>query len=172
MDEGFVTDSLGHKVNFKNTIIILTSNLGTKDAAGMKNLGFGDKVSADYSKDKTRTAAQKALKQRFPPEFINRLDNIIHFNPLGLEDLKKILDLQIDDLNERLQKQGKRITVSDEAKEFILTKDYEFEYGARPIKRAVQRLIEDPLSEKILGGALDKRKRLKLVVKEDELAID
>jgi ATP-dependent Clp protease ATP-binding subunit ClpC len=172
MDEGFVTDSLGHKVNFKNTIIILTSNLGTKDAAGMKNLGFGDKVSADYSKDKTRTAAQKALKQRFPPEFINRLDNIIHFNPLGLEDLKKILDLQIDDLNERLRKQGKRITVTDEAKEFILTKDYEFEYGARPIKRAVQRLIEDPLSEKILGGALDKRKRVKLVVKDDELVID
>ncbi|MDR2401461.1 MAG: ATP-dependent Clp protease ATP-binding subunit [Deferribacteraceae bacterium] len=172
MDDGFVTDSMGHRVNFKNTIIILTSNLGTKDAAGMKNLGFGDKSGVEYAKDKMHSSAQKALKQHFTPEFINRVDNIVYFNPLGLDDLKKILDLQVEELNERLQKQDKHISITDEAKEYILTKDYDFQYGARPIRRAVQNLIEDPLSEKLLSGTFGKRKKLKLVLKEDKLAID
>jgi ATP-dependent Clp protease ATP-binding subunit ClpC len=172
MDEGFVTDSLGHKVNFKNTVLILTSNLGSKDAAGMKNLGFGDKNTASYAETKLRGAAQKALKQYFPPEFINRVDNIVFFNPLGIDDLKKILDLQIEDLNERLQKQDKRLFITEEAKEFILSKDYAFEYGARPLRRAVQRFIEDPLSEKILWGSLGKRKKVKIILKDNELAIE
>jgi ATP-dependent Clp protease ATP-binding subunit ClpC len=172
MDEGFVTDSLGHKVNFKNTVVILTSNLGSKDAAGMKNLGFGDKNTAAYAETKLRGAAQKALKQNFPPEFINRVDNIVFFNPLGVDDLKKILDLQIEELNERLQKQDKRVSITEEAKEFILSKDYAFEYGARPLRRAVQRFIEDPLSEKILWGSLGKRKKLKIALKDGELAIE
>ncbi|MDR2104874.1 MAG: ATP-dependent Clp protease ATP-binding subunit [Deferribacteraceae bacterium] len=172
MDEGFVTDSLGHKVNFKNTIIILTSNLGTKDAAGVKNMGFGDKSGAEHAKERMNSAAQKALKQHFTPEFINRVDNIVYFNPLGMEELKKILNMQVDELNERLQKQDKFITVTEEAKEYILTKDYDFQYGARPIRRAVEHLIEDPLSEKILSGVFGKRKKLRLLVKEGSLAIE
>lgn len=170
LDDGFVTDSLGHKVNFKNSVIILTSNLGTKEASLNKTLGFGGK-SSRQEEMKYRSMAEKALKQHFPPEFINRIDGIIYFNPLTLSELEQIVDIQIAELNERLAKQGLHLTVTDEAKELILTQDYDFEYGARPLRRALQAQIEDPLSEKLLENAFNKRKKIKAVVKNDKIAI-
>ncbi|MDR0453186.1 MAG: ATP-dependent Clp protease ATP-binding subunit [Deferribacteraceae bacterium] len=169
LDDGCVTDSLGHRVNFKNTIIILTSNLGMKEASTDKTLGFGNRDGAE--RVRFYSAAQKALKRHFPPEFLNRVDSIIHFNPLGMTELRLILDLQLADLNSRLEKQGKILTLTDEAKDLLLNNDYNFEYGARPIRRIIQSYLEDPLSEKLLAGRFGKRKKLRMMVKDGELAI-
>ncbi len=171
LDDGFVNDSLGHKVNFKNTIIILTSNLGTRELASSKTLGFGGELGYINDKERINSIAHKALKQHFPPEFLNRVDNIIHFNPLGIDELRQILEIQLEELNQRLAKQGKTIVLTDEAKDYLLTQDYNIEYGARPIRRLVQSLVEDPLSDKLLEGAVEKRKRLRMVVKKGALAI-
>ena len=114
LDEGFVTDSLGHKVNFKNTIIILTSNIGTKEGTDEKSLGFGGKSNAnviDHSRFKS--AADKELKMRFAPEFLNRLDNIIYFKPLGVAELKVIFDIQLEEINKRLATSGKKISIKN-----------------------------------------------------------
>ena len=127
LDEGFVTDSLGHKVNFKNTIIILTSNIGTKEGTDDKSLGFGGMKNAgtlDHSRFKS--AAEKELKMRFAPEFLNRLDNIIYFKPLGLEELKVIFDIQLAEINKRLAPSGKKISISDDVKEYLLTNNYPY----------------------------------------------
>ena len=143
LDEGFVTDSLGHKVNFKNTIIILTSNIGTKEGTDDKSLGFGGMKNAgtlDHSRFKS--AAEKELKMRFAPEFLNRLDNIIYFKPLGLEELKVIFDIQLAEINKRLAPSGKKISISDDVKEYLLTNNYPYMYGARPVKRILQSHID------------------------------
>ncbi len=168
LDDGFITDSLGHKVNFKNTIIIMTSNLGTKTSIQSKKVGFdammeheGNKV--DYKSFKGN--ALKELKDTFPPEFINRIDNIVIFKPLEREHLKKIVNLQIKEINSRLLKMGKTLSVSEDVYDFILEKDYNYQYGARPIKRLLQRYIEDPLSDKLVEGKFAKRKLIKVEVK-------
>jgi ATP-dependent Clp protease ATP-binding subunit ClpC len=170
LDDGFVNDSLGHRVSFQNTVIILTSNLGMKDAAMDRAMGFGNDARYPDSK-RFQSAAEKALKQHFPPEFLNRVDNIIYFKPLGIAELKQIFDLQLVELNDRLAQQGKEIEVSDEAKELLLNKDYNYEYGARPLRRLIQNHVEDQISEKLVAGIFDRRKRLRLVVKNGDVAV-
>lgn len=172
LDEGFVTDSLGHKVNFKNTIIILTSNIGTKEGTDDKSLGFGGMKNAgtlDHSRFKS--AAEKELKMRFAPEFLNRLDNIIYFKPLGLEELKVIFDIQLAEINKRLAPSGKKISISDDAKEYLLTNNYPYMYGARPVKRILQSHIEDKLADILINDTSPKRKVFKAVVKNNEVLI-
>jgi ATP-dependent Clp protease ATP-binding subunit ClpC len=172
LDDGFITDSLGHKVNFKNTIIIMTSNLGTKTSIQSKKVGFdammeyeGNKV--DYKSFKRN--ALKELKDSFPPEFINRIDNIVIFKPLEKEHLKKIINLQLGEINHRLSKIGKTLSVNEAVHDFILERDYNYEYGARPIKRLLQRYIEDPLSDKLVEGKFAKRKLIKVEVINGEI---
>ncbi|WP_242345755.1 ATP-dependent Clp protease ATP-binding subunit [Mucispirillum schaedleri] len=172
LDEGFVTDSLGHKVNFKNTIIILTSNIGTKEGTDDKSLGFGGMKNAgtlDHSRFKS--AAEKELKMRFAPEFLNRLDNIIYFKPLGLEELKVIFDIQLAEINKRLASSGKKISISDDVKEYLLTNNYPYMYGARPVKRILQSHIEDKLADILINDTSPKRKVFKAVVKNNEVLI-
>ncbi len=174
LDEGFVTDSLGHKVNFKNTIIILTSNIGTKEGTDEKSLGFGGKNSSnthviDHSRFKS--AADKELKMRFAPEFLNRLDNIIYFKPLGVEELKVIFDLQLAEINKRLASSGKKISIPEDVKEYLLTKDYPYMYGARPVKRILQSHIEDKLADILINDTSPKRKIFKAAVKDNEVVI-
>ena len=172
LDEGFVTDSLGHKVNFKNTIIILTSNIGTKEGTDDKSLGFGGMKNAgtlDHSRFKS--AAEKELKMRFAPEFLNRLDNIIYFKPLGLEELKVIFDIQLAEINKRLAPSGKKISISDDVKEYLLTNNYPYMYGARPVKRILQSHIEDKLADILINDTAPKRKVFKAVVKNNEVLI-
>ncbi len=172
LDEGFVTDSLGHKVNFKNTIIILTSNIGTKEGTDDKSLGFGGMKNAgtlDHSRFKS--AAEKELKIRFAPEFLNRLDNIIYFKPLGLEELKVIFDIQLAEINKRLAPSGKKISISDDVKEYLLTNNYPYMYGARPVKRILQSHIEDKLADILINDTSPKRKVFKAVVKNNEVLI-
>ena len=172
LDEGFVTDSLGHKVNFKNTIIILTSNIGTKEGTDDKTLGFGgNKNSKVIEYSRFKSAADRELKMRFAPEFLNRLDNIIYFKPLGVEELKVIFDLQLADINKRLAASGKKITIADDVKEYLLTKDYPYMYGARPVKRILQNHIEDKLADILINDVSPKRKVYKAVVKNNEVLI-
>lgn len=172
LDEGFVTDSLGHKVNFKNTIIILTSNIGTKEGTDEKSLGFGGKSNAnviDHSRFKS--AADKELKMRFAPEFLNRLDNIIYFKPLGVAELKVIFDIQLEEINKRLATSGKKISIPEDVKEYLLTKDYPYMYGARPVKRILQNHIEDRLADILINETSPKRKIFKAVVKDNQVVI-
>lgn len=172
LDEGFITDSLGHKVNFKNTVIILTSNIGTKEGTEDKSLGFGFKnANGILDRKRFKAAADKELKDRFSPEFLNRLDNIIYFNPLGLEELKLIFDLQLDDINKRLEKSGRKVFIPEDVKEYLLTKDYPYMYGARPIKRILQNHIEDKLADILINDMMPKRKTFKAAVCNDEVVI-
>ncbi|ADD69027.1 ATPase AAA-2 domain protein [Denitrovibrio acetiphilus DSM 12809] len=171
LDDGHINDSLGHKVNFKNTIIIMTSNLGTKLSMNRKTLGFDTKEESnneiDY--DVFSTNAHRELKDRFPPEFINRVDSLVVFKPLGKAELIEIIDLQLIEINKRLEIAGKQLTIDQDVKEHLLSGEYEYSYGARPIKRLLQSKIEDPLSEILLEGKFAKRKNLKVKMINDEI---
>lgn len=155
-DEGFLTDNTGQKVDFRNVIILLTSNVGVKEVAMKgKTIGFGQSYEDD--KERTNSILDKELKKRFAPEFLNRLDNIIYFNTLEENDLKKIISLEIDKSIKRFKDIGFNISYNDSSIEHILEKiKDESDYGARPIIRAVQNEIEDPLTDVILGGVESK----------------
>ncbi len=150
LEEGRLTDAQGRTVDFKNTVIIMTSNLGTRDLH-KKAVGFhvdDDEQSYEYMKDKVTDE----LKKHFRPEFINRLDEIIVFHELTMEELKQIVDLMLVRVREQLESQNLDIVLTDDAKEFLGTEGYDPELGARPLRRAIQRLLEDPLSERVLLG--------------------
>jgi ATP-dependent Clp protease ATP-binding subunit ClpC len=165
LDDGFINDSLGHKVNFKNTIIIMTSNLGTKTTITNKQLGFENSPDNLISYNKFSSNALKELKDNFPPEFINRVDDVVIFRPLSKEILFDIIDNLVAELNDRLSRHEKKIEITEPVKEFILSSDYNYNYGARPLRRLVQKYIEEPLSEALIGGKYQKRKKLKCSVR-------
>lgn len=150
LDDGILTDSLGRKVDFRNTIIIMTSNIGARDIRNMgKGIGFDtDDSPFDYAKMKS--TIQDALKKVFNPEFLNRIDDVITFKPLEKEDIFQIIDLLNEELFARIKELGFEIQVTKAAKEFITDKGFDQKYGARPLKRAIQKYIEDPLAEEIL----------------------
>jgi ATP-dependent Clp protease ATP-binding subunit ClpC len=150
LDDGILTDSLGRKVDFRNTIIIMTSNIGARDIRNMgKGIGFDtDDSPFDYAKMKS--TIQDALKKVFNPEFLNRIDDVITFKPLEKEDIFQIIDLLNEELFDRIKELGFEIQVTKAAKEFITDKGFDQKYGARPLKRAIQKYIEDPLAEEIL----------------------
>ncbi|WP_022850744.1 ATP-dependent Clp protease ATP-binding subunit [Limisalsivibrio acetivorans] len=168
LDDGHIHDSLGHKVNFKNTVIIMTSNLGTKLTLDNRSMGFNavESVEFDIDYDKFKFNAFKELRNNFSPEFLNRVDSHIVFKPLGRSELFEIIDLQVEEINERLAKHNKRIELTDEVKDFLLSGDYNYTYGARPIKRLLQTHIEDNLSEMLISGKHKRRKNLKAVLKD------
>jgi len=150
LDDGILTDSLGRKVDFRNTIIIMTSNIGARDIRNMgKGIGFDtDDSPFDYAKMKS--TIQDALKKVFNPEFLNRIDDVITFKPLEKKDIFQIIDLLNEELFSRIKELGFEINVTKAAKEFITDKGFDQKYGARPLKRAIQKYIEDPLAEEIL----------------------
>jgi ATP-dependent Clp protease ATP-binding subunit ClpC len=158
LDDGRITDSKGRTVNFKNTVIIMTSNAGTRQ---LKEFGRGVGFNAggtmglslnESDKEHARAIIQKSLSRQFAPEFLNRLDEIITFDQLDLEAIKKIIDIELSGLYQRVEKLGYQICLSNEAKEFVATKGYDVQFGARPLKRAIQNYIEDGLCERILSG--------------------
>ena len=152
LDDGQLTDSIGRKIDFKNTIIIMTSNIGSRQ---LKDFGRGIGFTAiDASKDSTyaNSVVQKSLKKTFSPEFLNRVDDVIVFNSLSKEDMYKILDIELAGLLKRTSKLGYPIHISDRAKKFLVDKGYDPEYGARPLKRAIQKYLEDELAEVIIKG--------------------
>jgi ATP-dependent Clp protease ATP-binding subunit ClpC len=152
MDEGRLTDSFGRKVDFKNTIIIMTSNVGTRQ---LKEFGSGigfntHKIDKKYS----HSVLQKALNKAFSPEFLNRVDDIIIFDSLDKEAIFKIIDIELVGFLKRITELGYTLKISDEAKTFIAEKGYDVQYGARPLKRAIQKYLEDELAELIISEAV------------------
>ncbi|MEX2601667.1 MAG: ATP-dependent Clp protease ATP-binding subunit, partial [Balneolaceae bacterium] len=151
LDDGILTDSLGRKVDFRNTIIIMTSNIGARDIRNMgSGIGFSAGDSAfDYAKMKS--TIQDALKKVFNPEFLNRIDDVITFRPLERDDIFKIIDILSEDLHKRIDSLGYKLELTKGAKDFITDKGFDQKFGARPLHRALQKYIEDPLAEEILG---------------------
>ncbi|QIK55957.1 ATP-dependent Clp protease ATP-binding subunit [Dysgonomonas sp. HDW5A] len=156
LDEGHLTDSLGHKVDFKNTILIMTSNVGTRQLKDFgKGVGFSaGAVQGDINNEYSRGILQKALNKSFSPEFINRIDDIVIFDQLDRDSINKIIDIDMTDFYKRISVLGYALEVSTEAKDFIAEKGYDAQFGARPLKRAIQTYLEDEIAELILSGAL------------------
>ncbi|MDH4157790.1 MAG: ATP-dependent Clp protease ATP-binding subunit, partial [candidate division Zixibacteria bacterium] len=151
MDDGALTDSFGRKVDFKNTVIIMTSNIGTRQIQDGKTVGF-DARAVDQSFDSMRKKIFDELKKLFNPELLNRLDETIIFRPLDKSHIKQIIDILVADIATRMADRGISFTLTDEARSFLADKGFEPAYGARPLKRALQRYLEDPLAEEILRG--------------------
>lgn len=154
MDEGRLTDSYGRTVDFKNTIVIMTSNIGTRQLKEFgKGIGFAAQVRTD-DKEYSRSVITKALNKSFAPEFINRLDEIITFDQLGLDALTQIIDIELKGLYSRMENIGYKLVIDEDAKKFVATKGYDVQFGARPLKRAIQNNLEDGISELILGSEM------------------
>lgn len=155
LDEGFVTDSLGRKIDFRNTIIILTSNIGTRDLKDFGDgVGFGTLAKKTNTDSRARSTIENALKKAFAPEFLNRIDDIVIFNNLEKDHISKIIDLELAKLYKRLEKLNYTVELTDDAKEFIAEKGWDKDFGARPLKRAIQKYIEDLLAEMLVNKQL------------------
>ncbi len=150
LDEGRLTDSSGRTVNFRNTIVIMTSNAGSRELEAYGN-GLGFSTSSRKVEENRKAVLQKAIKKAFPPEFINRIDELVFFNSLQKEDMEKIIDIQLKGLRSRIAETGYRLHVTPAAKKFVAEAGYDPDFGARPMKRAIQKYIEDPVSEFIIG---------------------
>jgi len=175
LDEGRLTDGNGRTVDFRNTVIIMTSNAGTRqlkefshgvgfNAGGISNVGN----LSDKDKEYARTVIQKSLSKQFSPEFLNRLDEIITFDQLDLNSIKKIIDIELSGLYKRIEEKGLRIQLTDAAKEFVASKGYDVQFGARPLKRAIQTYVEDGLCELILSGDVKKGNTINIDKKEEK----
>lgn len=155
LDDGQLTDSLGRKINFKNTIIIMTSNIGARQLKDFgQGVGFATTAKKDSADEHAASVIQNALKKAFAPEFLNRIDDVIMFNHLTKEDIHKIIDIELENLYKRVIELGYQIKLTDAAKDFIADKGYDSAYGARPLKRAIQKYLEDPLAEEIIQSKL------------------
>jgi len=154
MDEGRLTDSYGRRIDFKNTIVIMTSNIGTRQLKDFgRGIGFATTASEVSDKDFSRNVIQKALNKTFAPEFLNRVDDVIHFDQLNKESIYKIVELELNDFYKRVASSGYLLDVTDNTKKFIASKGYDLQYGARPLKRAIQKYLEDELAEIIIQSS-------------------
>jgi ATP-dependent Clp protease ATP-binding subunit ClpC len=156
LDEGRLTDSLGRRVDFKNTIVIMTSNIGTRE---LKDFGRGIGFSASARKtgdddSYARGVIEKALKKAFAPEFLNRIDDVVIFNSLYKEDIRKVIEIELAGLYQRVEALGYQLKLTEEAKDFIASKGYDVQYGARPLKRALQKYLEDEMAEVIIQASV------------------
>ncbi|MEA1996472.1 MAG: AAA family ATPase, partial [Gemmatimonadota bacterium] len=168
LDDGTLTDNYGRKINFKNTVIIMTSNIGAREIKG-GGMGFHrrDDMDAGYERIAGRLKAEVA--KVFNPEFLNRVDETIVFHQLSLEDIKKIVDIFVSELKSRLKEKDFHIELDDSAKIFLAEKGYSQEYGARPLRRAVQRYLEDDLSEMFLNNEFKAGDNIRVSAVEDKL---
>ncbi len=176
LDEGRMTDGNGRLVDFRNTVIIMTSNAGTRQLKDFgRGVGFGASAStglmkSDKDKQYAREIVQKALSKQFSPEFLNRLDEIITFDQLDLDAIKRIIEVELKGLYQRIEQIGYHIDLSDEAKEFVATKGYDVQFGARPLKRAIQNYLEDGISDIIVNGDKKPGDTIHITLNEDKLA--
>jgi ATP-dependent Clp protease ATP-binding subunit ClpC len=155
LDDGILTDGLGRKVDFRNTIIIMTSNIGARDLQDFgSGIGFSSRAKQENMDDIMKSTIQNSLKKTFSPEFLNRLDDVIVFNSLQKEDIHKIIDISLSKLRNRLKTLGYTIDLTDKAKDFVAEKGYDPKYGARPLNRAITKYLEDPIAEEILKAEL------------------
>ena len=168
LDEGRLTDSNGRHIDFRNTVLILTSNIGTKELKDFGNgLGFSN-VSKRDTVANSRMIIEKAIKKAFTPEFLNRLDEQILFNPLTKEDIERIIEIELKDLYERVAQAGFKLKLGKDVKKFVADAGFDPQYGARPLKRAIQRYIEDPLAEKIISGEIKPGETIKLKLNKEK----
>ena len=155
LDEGTLTDSLGRKVDFKNTIMIMTSNIGSRQLKDFgQGVGFQTSAKTTQADEHSRGVIENALKKAFAPEFLNRIDDVVMFNSLSKEDIHKIIDVELVHLYKRVIELGYKLQLTDEAKDFISERGYDVNYGARPLKRAIQKYLEDPLAEEIIKAEM------------------
>jgi ATP-dependent Clp protease ATP-binding subunit ClpC len=172
LDEGRLTDSNGRRIDFRNTLLIMTSNIGSREVKEYgSGLGFSN-VSKRNISDNTRNIIEKALKKTFTPEFMNRLDDQILFNTLSKEDICKIIDIELNDLYTRIEIAGYSLSIDDEAKQFVAEQGYDPQLGARPLKRAIQRYIEDPLAEAIISGTFKTGNKIRLELDKESTVED
>lgn len=165
-DDGILTDGLGRRIDFKNTIIIMTSNVGVRDVKAGGRIGFSSGNSSDDKYEAMKATVEESMKRIFNPEFLNRIDDSIIFRHLTKEDIYKIIDLQMARLLKRMEQNGMSIELTKSAKDFIADKGFDDKYGARPLRRALQRHVEDELAEEVLKGTL--KEGMKIKVKYDK----
>ncbi len=163
LDDGLLTDSLGRKIDFKNTIIIMTSNIGARQLKDFgQGVGFGTQARQDSVEENNKGVVENALKKAFAPEFLNRIDDVVMFNSLGKEEIHKIIDIELNSLFGRVNNLGYTIKITDAAKDFIVEKGYDSQYGARPLKRAIQKYLEDPMAEEIIKSNLSEGDQIEI----------
>jgi ATP-dependent Clp protease ATP-binding subunit ClpC len=156
LDDGFLTDSLGRKIDFSNTIIIMTSNVGARKLKDFGNgVGFGTSAQKMQESSNARSVIENALKKAFAPEFLNRIDDVVVFNTLEKNDIDKIIDIELDKLLDRIDELGYKLKLSKKAKSFIAEKGFDKQYGARPLKRAIQKYVEDLIAEEIIKSNIE-----------------
>jgi|TARA_R100000479_G_scaffold70100_3_gene33778 ATP-dependent Clp protease ATP-binding subunit ClpC len=180
LDDGYLTDSLGRKIDFRNTIIIMTSNIGARKLKDFgQGVGFGTAARENQADANAKSIIQNALKKAFAPEFLNRVDDVMVFNALDKEDIHKIIDIELEKLFVRISDLGYKLTLTKKAKDYIADKGFDKEYGARPLKRAIQKYIEDALAEEIINSNLqegdsitmdfdDKKEELTIKIKKQK----
>lgn len=171
LEEGRLTDSFGRKVDFKNTVIIMTSNIGAEMLKKQGSIGFKSQAE-DVTYQAMKERLLDEVKKAFKPEFINRVDDIIVFRSLTKEDLIRIVELEVEDVESRLKEQNIEIELTQEAKEFLTEKGFDRNFGARPLKRTIQRFLEDPMAEEIIKGTFRKGGKIKVSAKVDHLVFD
>jgi ATP-dependent Clp protease ATP-binding subunit ClpC len=174
LDDGFLTDSLGRKIDFRNTIIIMTSNIGSRKLKDFgTGVGFGTASQKAQEDANARGVIENALKKAFAPEFLNRIDDVVVFNALEREDIDKIIDIELEKLIERIKSLGYTLKLSKKAKDYIADKGFDKQYGARPLKRAIQKYIEDKLAEEIINSNIQEGDiiAMDLDTKEQELTV-
>ena len=169
MDEGRITDSFGRKVDFRNTVLIMTSNIGAEIIRKQGSLGFTtQKEEVQYETMKTKLLDE--VKRTFKPEFLNRVDDIVVFHPLTKDDLHKIIEIEVQEIQKRLQERNLQLRLAKEAKEFLIEKGFDPIFGARPLKRTLQRYLEDPLAEEFISGKFKNGGEVKVSLKDEKLA--
>ncbi len=174
LDDGYLTDSLGRKIDFRNTIIIMTSNIGARKLKDFgTGVGFGTSAQQAQESDHAKGVIENALKKAFAPEFLNRIDDVIVFNALEKEDIDKIIDIELVKLVKRIKDLGYDLVLTDKAKDYIAEKGFDKQYGARPLNRAIQKYVEDALAEEIINAKIQEGDTITmdLDAKKDELKI-
>ena len=169
LDDGFLTDSLGRKIDFTNTIIIMTSNIGARKLKDFGNgVGFGTSAKINQEGNNSKSVIINALKKAFAPEFLNRIDDVIIFNNLQLNHINKIIDIELEKLFTRTEELGYKIKLTKKAKDFIAEKGFDKQYGARPLKRAIQKYLEDELAEEIIKSKIQTGDNIKVDLNKDK----
>ena len=169
LDDGHITDSLGRKIDFRHTIIIMTSNIGSRQLKDFgQGVGFGTSSKKEQADANAKSVIENALKKSFAPEFLNRIDDVIIFNALDREDIHKIIDIELEKLLLRISDLGYVLKLSDEAKDFIADKGFDAKYGARPLKRAIQKYIEDALASEIVNANLNENDVINMNLDKDK----
>jgi ATP-dependent Clp protease ATP-binding subunit ClpC len=161
LDDGMLTDSMGRRVDFKNTIIIMTSNIGSRQLKDFgEGIGFSTSAKKSSRSNFARGVIESALKKTFAPEFLNRIDDVIIFESLELEDIHKIIEIELKYVFKRVEELGYTVELTDKAKDYIVEKGWDVQFGARPLKRAIQKYLEDPLAEEIIKTKLEPGTRI------------